>query len=99
MNKQQFFYAAISEIERLRKWQEDLYALGVDTLNKPLSEEVIIEAISLILSENEKQQKWIRENVEWWLYENVEKVIWVQGLKIEVKTKEQLYNFLTNQYE
>lgn len=37
--------------------------------------------------------------IEWWLYEDVEKVIYIDGKKLKVPTADEFYDFMKNEYE
>lgn len=58
------------------------------------TENLIYSSLSNLLSEifNDEANDYIG----WWLYEDVNKIIYVDDIEIEVKTPEQLYDFLVS---
>lgn len=61
------------------------------------------ESISIILAKDKAQQKLIIKDVEWWIYEDVEKVIVYpkrkKNNKIDVSTPAKFIDWIINHYE
>lgn len=79
--------------------RENLFKYGVDLINyENLYTEAVLDIITfniyLINKKYEKSEKEIREYLEWWLYEDVEKKIWIDKRIYKVDNPQKFLNFL-----
>jgi uncharacterized protein YqgQ len=87
MNKEKF----TKRLNLLKDLNEETYKLANLFKNVTNKVECLQGEITSMISEEMKDtEDW----VNWWLYEEVEKVVKVNGEKIELKTIEKLYDFL-----
>lgn len=88
MKKQdkEFVKKTLEFIKERSNFVQYLYKLKIDIINLDLGENLMIEAIARIVvsHKKDKNKKWkgktkiqiIKEDIEWWLYENVDKIIY-----------------------
>lgn len=94
INKEQFI-RAISQIQNLHSQQDTLNKL-IDKLTDGLSvvdigNYVVEELIDMININLELEDK---DLIGWWLYEDVEKIIYVDDKSIKVETLDELWEFI-----
>lgn len=97
--KKQYIIKALTRIQELRAKQNELSKHGIDCqeLLEP-AYSTIEESIPAMLAKNDKQYEGILEDVQWWLYENVMKVIIVNGDNRDVKSAEDFTGWLMEFY-
>ena len=75
-----------------------LYDYGVDLINYENEYTFcLMDSLCFILNKI-KKMNW-KEEIEWWLYESVDKIIYYKDKKISVETAQQLLNFLIVEME
>ena len=108
--KKEFAIKALKSIKELTEVREKLLELGVDISGLRTSDDMLNEAIAMFLlpeNGNEKTLEAIIEDITWWLYENVDKVITVSNpnnseeaeKEYTVETAEQFIEWACDWYE
>jgi len=92
-------------IETLLKIKENdekvhaLYTLGVDILDFDNSFSQLEKSIpTLLRKEKDEQFGYIQDLVGWWLYENVDKIIYVDDIEVNVDKVEKFTDYLIREY-
>ena len=92
-------------IETLTKIKEQdekvhkLYTMGVDILEFSDTNSQLEKSIpTLLRKEKDEQFGYIQDLVGWWLYEDVDKVIWIDEFKIKVDKVEEFTDYLIREY-
>jgi hypothetical protein len=98
MTKREYVGKALSEIQRAHDTLTRLYQLGIEVDCFDNTIVVLIESIASILTEEEKRWNEVKDMVEWWLYENVDKKIWEYDACTSVEGKEDFINWLFINY-
>ena len=100
MIDKELFIKSIKEIQEFCEEQEVL-----DTLIEKISDGFPVTTIgnnlvtSLIdvISSYFTSLKSVKGLIEWWLYEKVDKVLYIDSIEISVRTLEELYDFLISE--
>jgi len=97
--KKKFAIGALKKIKEISEKTHTLYKLGVDLIELENGTEPLTKSIALLLV-GEKDYKEAIDDIDWWLYEDVEKKIYLKGKKtIEVETAEQFVDWLVDWYK
>jgi hypothetical protein len=76
-----------------------LYTLGVDILDFSNTNSQLEKSIpTLLRKEKDKQFGYIQDLVGWWLYEDVDKIIWIDGIEDNVDKVEDFVDYLLREY-
>ena len=57
------------------------------------------ESVVMLFAKDEKQFEQILNDVQWWLYEDVKKVIYYDKKEVKVDTLEKFINWIIKHYE
>ena len=93
LNKEEFIKYINNIVDINKEIDVWLDTLHCNIIESPLIQCVFDMAdnvVKLISNGNEE----IEDYINWWLYEDVEKIVWVDNKEIDVSTIEKLYNFL-----
>lgn len=79
--EKEFVKKCLDLINKRSRFSSNLYKLNIDISNLDLGEDLIVEGVArLILTykkdQTDKKLKFINDDIEWWLYENVDKKIY-----------------------
>ena len=92
-------------IETLLKIKEhnekihSIYSLGIDLLEFDNTIPQLEKSIPTILrKEKDKPYEWIQDLVGWWLYDDVQKKIWLDELEFDVESVENFTDYLIREY-
>jgi len=92
-------------IETLTKIKEQdekvhkLYTMGVDLLDFDNTISQLEKSIPTILrKEKDKQFEYIQDLVGWWLYESVDKIIWIDEIYLNIDNVEEFTDYLIREY-
>jgi hypothetical protein len=98
MNDIEFCASILERIKKEVDKRNVLYDYGVDLINYENEyTSCLMDSLCFILNKI-KKMNW-KEEIEWWLYEAVEKVIYYKDNKVSVETAQQLLNFLIVEME
>ena len=76
-----------------------LYTLGVDILEFSNTNSQLEKSIpTLLRKEKDEQFGYIQDLVGWWLYEDVDKVIWIDEFEIKVDKVEEFTDYLIREH-
>lgn len=97
LNKEKFIEYIkyiISYNKELDKW---VNILGYNVFESRLCTEAfnISDSLVRLISDNNEE---VIDLINWWLYEDVEKVLFNKGEEIEVNTLDKLYDFIKETY-
>lgn len=78
----------IKTLNRIKARHEkimQIYKLGIDLIefDEGLTN-LLEEGCAMMLSNDEQTYEWALSNIQWWLWEDVEKIIYYPGEQIEV---------------
>ena len=97
--KKEFIIEVLTKIKELNHKVHLLYKLGVNIIDLDLAITTLEKTIpTILLDEKNDSYENIAELVGWWSYENVEKVITVDGGEVNVESIEDFANFLIVNY-
>jgi hypothetical protein len=97
--KKEFIIEVLTKIKELNHKVHLLYKLGVNIIDLDLAIATLEKTIpTILLDEKNDSYENIGELVGWWLYENVEKVITVDGEGVNVESIEDFANYLIVNY-
>lgn len=92
--KKEEFIKTINILTKIDDTITKLYDIGVDIVSSPLCDYGIIADILWRYIYGEEGM----DIINWWLYENVDKIITIDGENIDVTKVEDLYDFLNKYY-
>ena len=92
--KKEEFIKTINILTKIGDTITKLYDIGVDIVSSPLYDYGIIADILWTYIYGEEGM----DIINWWLYENVDKIITIDGENIDVTKVEDLYDFLNKYY-
>jgi hypothetical protein len=73
--KKEFAVRTLKRIKEIQQTHHNLKALGIDLIDYENSVNLLEESIALMFTENENDFEKALNDVQWWLYDNVDKVI------------------------
>lgn len=87
----------INILERIKKEESKrdvFYEHGIDLINYENEYKLcLMDCLCFVLSRIDDSIAW-KEYIEWWLYESVDKIIWINDEEFNVESAEQLLNCL-----
>lgn len=76
-----------------------LYTLGVDILEFDNAISQLEKSIpTLLRKEKDEQFGYIQDLVGWWLYEDVDKTIWIDDIVVKVDKVEEFVDYIIREY-
>ena len=94
---------AVKTLKRIKEIQQTHYklkALGIDLIDYENGVDLLEESIALMFTKNENDFEKALDDVQWWLYENVDKIITLKDkTKVDVNTAEAFINWLEKWYK
>lgn len=91
--KIKFVEKAILKIQAMNEKSTTLYNLGVDIMEVDMGIDLVVDSFEYIFN------KSICETISWWLWEDVEKNISVNGKEYNVETLPELLKFIHDDYK
>lgn len=91
--KIKFVEKSILKIQDMNEKSNVLYKLGVDIMEIDMGIELIVDSFEFIFN------KSICDTISWWLWEDVEKNIGVNGKEYNVETLQDLLKFIHDDYK
>lgn len=99
----EYIITALKKLQQNSTIHTILYENGVNLVDYEAKTELVSmveEAIATMLCNNdEKQFELMLADVQWFLYENVTKIIWVDNIANNVETPELFVEFMYRHYE
>ena len=74
--KKDFIIKSLNAIKKQSETSLKLYKLGVDLMNLDRGTDLLGESISMMFSNDQKTFKIVDDLVSWWLYEDVNKILY-----------------------
>lgn len=96
--KKNYSVKTLKRIKEIQGNYRKLKALGVDLIDYENGVSLLVESI-VIMCVGEKDFESALNDVQWWLYEKVEKVIIVKRKKYNVENPEAFIDWLINFYK
>lgn len=96
--KKDFAVNALKRILEIQETHQKLRALGVDLIEYENGVNLLEEAVSILICEKEGALDDALEMVQWWLYNDVEKVITINGSSVDVETPEAFVDWALGWY-
>lgn len=98
--KKEFAVRTLNRIKEIQKTYHTLKNFGVDLIGYENGVNLLEESIALLFSKDEKNFEKVINDVQWWLYENVDKTITLgDNTKVNVNTPEAFINWLDKWYD
>lgn len=91
--KIKFVEKAILKIQAMNEKSTTLYNLGVDIMEVDMGIDLVVDSFEYIFD------KSICETISWWLWEDVEKNISVNGKEYNLDTLPELLKFIHDDYK
>lgn len=91
--KIKFVEKAILKIQAMNEKSTTLYNLGVDIMEVDMGIDLVVDSFEYIFN------KSICETISWWLWEDVEKNISVNGKEYNLDTLPELLKFIHDDYK
>ena len=98
--KKEFAIRTLKRIKEIQETHHKLKALGVDLIDYENGVNLLEESIALLFVKDEKNFEKALNDVKWWLYENVDKIITLgDKSKVDVNTPEDFIDWLDRWYD
>jgi hypothetical protein len=98
--KKQFAIRTLKRIKAIQQTHRKLKALGVDLIDYENGVDLLEESVALLFAKDEKNFKTALDDVQWWLYEDVDKIITLDDKsKVDVSTPEAFIDCLERWYD
>lgn len=98
--KIEFISNTLDELKVISSNQQKLYELGVNLIDYNDGVNLLEKALTLLLTNNVENIPLIKGDIEWWLYENVNKIIYYNDAEpINVTTSIDFVNWVIKHYE
>lgn len=98
--KKEFAVRTLKRIKEIQQTHHKLKALGIDLIDYENGINLLEESIALMFTENENDFEKALDDVQWWLYENVDKILTLKDdTKVDVNTPEAFIDWLEKWYK
>jgi hypothetical protein len=99
--KKEFAVRTLKRIKEIQQTHHNLKAFGIDLIDYENGINLLEESIALMFTTDENNFEKALNDVQWWLYENVDKVININynDTKVDVNTPEAFIDWLNKWYK
>ena len=98
--KKEFAIRTLKRIKEIKETYHKLKALGVDLIDYENGVNLLEESVALLFVKDEKNFEKALNDVQWWLYEKVDKIITLgDKSKVDVNTPEAFIDWLERWYD
>ena len=98
--KKEFAVRTLKRIKEIQQTHHKLKALGIDLIDYENGINLLEESIALMFTKDENDFEKALDDVQWWLYENVDKIITLKDkTKVDVNTPEAFIDWLEKWYK
>jgi len=98
--KKEFAVKILKRIKEIQQTHHKLKALGIDLIDYENGINLLEESISIMFTENENDFEKVLNDVQWWLYDNVDKILTLKdNTKVDVNTPEAFIDWLNKWYK
>ena len=98
--KKEFAVRTLKRIKEIQQTHHELKALGIDLIDYENGINLLEESIALMFTTDENDFEKALDDVQWWLYENVDKILTLKDkTKVDVNTPEAFIDWLEKWYK
>ena len=99
--KKEFAVKTLKRIKEIQQTHRKLKALGIDLIDYENGINLLEESIALMFTTDENNFEKALNDVQWWLYDNVDKIININynDTKVDVNTPEAFIDWLEKWYK
>jgi len=98
--KKEFAIKTLKKIKEIQETYHKLKVLGVDLIDYENGVNLLEESVALLFVKDEKNFEKALNDVQWWLYENVDKIITLgDKSKVDVNTPEAFIDWFERWYD
>src|SRR5574343_1484202 len=97
--KKEFAVRTLNRIKEIITKIESLAKLGINLIEYEHNIDLLTESIALLFVKNDSHLEQALDDIEWWLYEKVEKKITVNKKVIDVHSAEQFIDWFSTHYD
>ena len=99
--KKEFAVRTLKRIKEIQQTHHNLKALGIDLIDYENGINLLEESIALMFTTDENNFEKALNDVQWWLYDNVDKIININynDTKVDVNTPEAFIDWLEKWYK
>lgn len=97
--KKEFAVKILNRIKQIQATYRILRNNGVDLLEYENGVNLLEESIALLFTDNEDSLEKALSDVQWWIYEDVKKIITMKDKKINVELPGDFINWLEEFYK
>ena len=98
--KKEFAVRTLKRIKEIQQTHRKLKALGIDLIDYENGVNLLEESIALMFTTDENDFEKALDDVQWWLYENVDKIITIKDkTKVDVNTPEAFIDWIEKWYK
>ena len=99
--KKEFAVRTLKRIKEIQQTHHKLKALGIDLIDYENGVNLLEESIALMFTTDENNFEKALNDVQWWLYDNVDKIININynDTKVDVNTPEAFIDWLEKWYK
>lgn len=99
--KKEFAVRTLKRIKEIQQTHHNLKALGIDLIDYENGVNLLEESIALMFTTDENNFEKALNDVQWWLYDNVDKIININynDTKVDVNTPEAFIDWLEKWYK
>ena len=98
--KKEFAIRTLKRIKEIQETYHKLKVLGVDLIDYENGVNLLEESVALLFVKDEKNFEKALNDVKWWLYENVDKIIMLgDKSKVDVNKPEAYIDWLERWYD
>ena len=95
-----FAVRTLKRIKEIQQTHHKLKAFGIDLIDYENGVNLLEESIALMFTENENDFEKALDDVQWWLYDNVDKILTLKDdTKVDVNTPEAFIDWLEKWYK
>jgi hypothetical protein len=95
-----FAVRTLKRIKEIQQTHHNLKALGIDLIDYENGVNLLEESIALMFTTDENNFEKALDDVQWWLYENVDKILTLKDkTKVDVNTPEAFIDWLEKWYK
>lgn len=98
--EKEFAVRTLNRIKQIQSTYHKLRDLGVDLINYEDGVNLLEESVVLLFVKDEKKFEQALDNVQWWLYESVDKIITLNDKsEVDVNTAEAFIDWFEKWHE
>ncbi len=98
--KKEFAVRTLKRIKEIQQTHHNLKAFGIDLIDYENGINLLEESIALMFTTDENNFEKAIDDVQWWLYENVDKILTLKDdTKVDVNTPEAFIDWLEKWYK